>query len=121
MQKSNDPITPNTTSSIVQQGNWKITLYNSKGSDETANYSGYTFTFNSNGSVSAVKSSSTVTGTWNSGTDDSLNKFYLSFGAVSPFDELNDDWHITEKTTVKISLEAISGGGGGELLNFEKN
>ena len=79
-------------------------------------------TFNSNGTLVAIKSSSTVNGTWNSGNDDSENKLYLDFGATTPFNKLNDDWHLIEKTTTKIRLEDISGGiGGTDLLTFEKN
>lgn len=42
------------TSAVVTQGTWKITLYNDSGSDETANYTGYTFSFISGGSASAI-------------------------------------------------------------------
>jgi len=118
---SNSPTT-NTISNIVQQGNWRVTLYNDSGTDETNHFTGYAFTFNSNGTLVAIKSSSTVNGTWNSGNDDSENKLYLDFGATTPFNKLNDDWHLIEKTTTKIRLEDISGGiGGTDLLTFEKN
>jgi len=118
---SNSPTT-NTISNIVQQGNWRVTLYNDSGTDETNHFTGYAFTFNSNGTLVAIKSSSTVNGTWNSGSDDSQNKLYLNFGASLSFDKLNHDWHLLEKTTTKIRLEDVSAGiGGTDLLTFEKN
>lgn len=108
-------------STIVAQGNWRITLYNDSGTDELYHFSGYTFTFN-NGVVTATKLSTTINGTYSTGIDDSKNKMYLDFGSTVPFDELNDDWHIIEESNTKISLQDVSGGNGGtDLLTFEKN
>ena len=114
--------TGSTTSSIVSLGSWKITLFNDSGKDETSDFSGFAFTFNSNGSVTSVKNTNTVTGTWSTGIDDSQNKLILNFGTTIPFDDLNEDWDILERTLVKIRLQHISGGNGGtDLLTFEKN
>jgi hypothetical protein len=115
---NSNPATPN----IVQQGTWRITLYNDSGTDETYHFTGYGFTFESNGTVAAVKGSSAINGTWNTGTDDSHPELYLHFGTNVPFEELNDDWHILEQTSNKIRLEDVSGGNElNDLLTFEKN
>lgn len=106
---------------IVNQGNWRITLYNDSGTDELYHFTGFTFTF-SNGTVTAVRNATTVTGTYSTLFDDSKNKFLLNFGSTIPFEELNDDWHIVEETSTKIRLQDVSGGNGGtDLLTFEKN
>jgi hypothetical protein len=119
-EDDSSPSSSNDVSNIVQSGTWKVTYYNDSGNDETSYFSGYSFTFNSNGSVSATNNSSTVSGTWTNGTDDSQSKLYLTFSS-SPFDELSDDWHITEQSSVKIKLEDVSGGNGGtDYLTFEK-
>lgn len=119
-QKDDDG-TPSSTNTNVTQGKWKVTLYNDSGTDETFHFSGYEFSFSSSGSVSAVKSSSTISGTWRTGTDDSQNKLILDFGSTVPFEEINDDWHILEQTSSKIRLEDVSGGNGEtDLLTFEK-
>lgn len=105
---------------IVKEGTWRVTLYNDSGTDELYHFTDYTFTF-SNGTVTATKSGSSVTGTYSSGTDDSQHKFILDFGSTVPFEELNDDWHILEETSTKIRLEDVSGGSGEtDLLTFEK-
>lgn len=119
--KKDDNSGSTNSTNILKQGNWRITLYNDSGKDETSYFSGYTFTF-SNGVVTAVKGSSSVSGTYATKIDDSKNKFVLNFAATSPFDELNDDWHIVEETSSKIRLEDVSGGNGEtDLLTFEKN
>ena len=107
---------------IVGQGTWKVTLFNDSGNEETQNFAGYNFTFNSNGTIAAVKNASTVNGTWNTGSDDSQNKLILDFGTTVQFSELNEDWVILEQTASKIRLEHVSGGNGGtDLLTFEIN
>ncbi len=117
-KNSTDP----STSDIVGQGTWKVTLFNDSGDDETQNFAGYNFTFNSNGTIAAVKNASTVNGTWNTGSDDSQNKLILDFGTTVQFSELNEDWVILEQTASKIRLEHVSGGNGGtDLLTFEIN
>ena len=108
------------TKSIIHQGKWKIVLFNDNGAVETSNYSGYEFTFNTNGSVSAVKNGSTVTGNWNAGTDESLNKLTLNFPLLSPLTELNEQWTFLEKSYSVFKLEHINSEGQTEVVTFQK-
>lgn len=109
------------TSGIIQDGTWMVTLYNDSGTDETNHFTAYDFTFGSSGTVTATKGASEILGSWNTGTDDSQNTLNLDFGATVPFDELNEDWHVIEKTESKLRLDHVSGGNGGtDLLTFEK-
>ena len=113
--------TASATGNNVQQGKWRVTLFNDSGRDETHHFTGYEFIFNPNGAARAQKGSTIVDGSWTTGTDDSKNKLILNFGATSPFDELNEDWRILENSASKIRLEHVSGGNGGtDLLTFEK-
>ena len=59
-------------------GDWKVSYFFDK-SDETTNYSGYTFEFLSNGQLTATQGSQSWTGTWTTGLDDSKNKFIIDF------------------------------------------
>lgn len=119
---SKDDVTPTTNiPAIIVQGNWRVTLYNENGVDKLSQFTGYTFTFAS-GVVTAVKNGVTVTGTYRTAIDSNKIKFYLDFGTVSQFNELNEDWEILEETSTKIRLTHISGGNGGtDLITFERN
>lgn len=113
---NNSPSINNT----VQEGKWKVTLFNDSGNDETNHYTGYEFQFNPDGTITATKTGSTVSGTWSNGNDDSQQKLVLGF-STPPFDELNSDWHLLEQNSSLIKLEDVSGGNGGtDYLTFSK-
>jgi len=119
---TNNVGTPTDVNNTVQTGEWVITYFYDTDSEETSNYSGYTFEFAEDGTLTAVKSSTTVTGNWSTGSDDSTTKMIISFASPDMFEELSDDWHVIERTATKIRLEDVSGGNGGtDYLTFEKN
>ena len=110
----------------VSSGTWRITYFYDTDKEETANFTGFNFTFGS--SLTATKGSTTYTGTWSvtdsNSNDDSLDDlhFNILFTAPPDFEDLSDDWDILEMTDTKIKLIDISGGNGGtDYLTFEKN
>lgn len=123
------------TTTIVTTGNWVISSFIDSGQDETNNFNGYTFTFNTDGSLVATKAGTTVNGSWSITDDDDDNSdddsdgdssndidFNIVFNAPDDFTELSDDWDIISKSETKIELIDISGGNGGtDILTFEKN
>lgn len=116
------PVNP-TTSTILPDGPWKITLYLDRTDDKTSNYANWSFDFKTDGTITATGSSSTHSGTWATGTDDSTDKLVLTFSnsSSSSLSELNEDWHVIEKTADFIHLEHISGGDGHlSVLHFTK-
>jgi hypothetical protein len=114
---------------IIKNGTWRITFYEDSGVNETANFSGYNFTFGSNSILTAANGVNTYTGTWsvtidNSGDDSSSSDldFNIAFASPANFSELTEDWNILEKTNTKIKLVHVSGGNGGtDYITFEKN
>lgn len=121
--KKEDNSPSNTSTGInpsIQQGTWRVTSYIDSGNDETNHYTGYSFQFTSGGTVNATNSAGTTSGVWSSGNDDSQVKLILNF-STTPFNELNDDWHVTQQSSTIIKLEDVSGGNGGiDYLIFEK-
>jgi hypothetical protein len=112
----------------VSSSTWKITNLSENGVIKTANTAGYNFTFGSNGILTSANGTNTYTGTWSvlnsNSNDDSLDDldFVIVFLTPSAFEPLNEDWEILSRTDSKIELHHISGGGGGtDLLTFEKN
>ncbi len=112
--------TTNVTSTLIS-GNWRISYFAESGVDKTSNYNGNAFTFGSGGIITAVKSTTTVTGSWSIGNDDSKVKLVLVF-TTSNFTSLTEDWHVLERTDTKIRTQHVSGGSGTiDYLTFEKN
>ena len=117
--------------STVQSGTWRITSFVEETNDETNHFTGYDFTFNDNGTLTADNGTNTYTGTWSvtndssSDDDDNSNSdvdFNIAFPSPDNFTDLNDDWDILERTDTKIKLIDVSGGNGGtDYLTFEKN
>jgi hypothetical protein len=115
--------------SVVASGTWKITYYFDTDKEETSNFSGYNFTFGSNGVLTATNGTLTQTGTWsvtdsNSDDDNSISDldFNIAFTSPATFLELTDDWEIIERTSTVIKLKDVSGGNGGtDYLTFTKN
>ncbi len=92
-------------------------------SDETSNYTNYTFEFGASGSLSATNGSQTWSGTWATGFDDSANKFLIDFNGSIPsaLEELEEDWRIIQMDANLMHFEHTSGGNGDtDVLKFSK-
>ncbi|MBL0049806.1 MAG: hypothetical protein IPP32_17125 [Bacteroidetes bacterium] len=118
---SNSGATANVTNQVIQSGKWAVTFFSEDGVDHTNYFSNYLFEFSNSGVVSATKNTNTVSGTWQTGTDDSQVKFILLFNSISPFEDIEEDWHVLEQSSSQLKLEHISGGNGGtKYLTFAK-
>jgi hypothetical protein len=71
----------------VTSGSWVITNFIDSDKNETANFTGYGFTFNSDGSLIADNGANNVTGTWSITIDDDSNDGSNSDSS----DDSNDD------------------------------
>lgn len=112
---------------LMEGSNWEITSFMDSGEDETSDFGGYTFTFGTDGTVSATNGVNTYTGTWSIGRnssdddDESDVEFNLFFDVSDEhdFEDLNDDWDVLTFTTSTVTLQDISGGDGSvDALTF---
>jgi len=112
----------------LESGTWLVTLFEDSGNDETNHFSGYAFTFEANGTLTADNGMNVVQGTWSisdsNSSDDSPDDldFNIFLNVSNDFEELNEDWDIISHTEMKIELIHVSGGNGGtDYLTFERN
>lgn len=121
-QKSDDDAstTDNLNSTMpVSSGTWYVTLFSEDATVETSRFYNYQFAFQPNGTITAVKGSTEIKGSWKKLNDSGKTKMVLTFPNVSPFDELNEDWEILIQNQDVIQLKHVSGGNGGtDLLTF---
>jgi hypothetical protein len=110
-------VTSNTAAS-----NWRVTLYNEAGTVKTSSFTGYTFNFASNSTVTATVSGATTSGTWSSLLDSGRTKLIISFNVTNGYlEEISEDWEVISATNNKIELKHISGGNGTtDLLTLER-
>lgn len=102
-------------------GVWYVTLLDDDGNIETCDYVDYEFTYNLNGTATAVSQTTTVNGFWSVEVDDGVLNLILNFDVLADpnFDDINDDWDVTSFDSNLISLLDVSGGGGGtDILEF---
>lgn len=122
---------------FAQSGTWKITRFIDSGVNETSDFTGYNFTFEDNGTLTATNGTNTLSGSWSvtndsssssddDNSDDSSNdidfNIFFAVLASNNFEDLNDDWDIVSTSATTIQLIDVSGGNGGtDFLTFEKN
>ncbi len=104
----------------IKNGNWIVSSYIDNGVNETNHFTGYAFTFTDPSTVTAQNGTSTVTGTWTAGKDDSHEKLVLLF-TTPPFTELNEDWRALEISSTRLMFSHVSGGSGvADSLTFQR-
>ena len=110
-------------SPIVTSGDWHVSLFSERGVNETSDFSGYSFLFQSDGKLIVNKGGTLQKeGTWVE--DKSSHKLIIDLGVKSdankPLGELTDDWVITGKSETKISL-TDDNSSRNEILEFSRN
>ncbi|MGK0493869.1 MAG: hypothetical protein ACJAU2_000245 [Maribacter sp.] len=103
-EKSEDDDIQNTGISVTEinanaeSGTWIVSLFEEEGMDETADFTGFGFTFNSSGLLRAVNGDNSITGAWSITTDDDSSEedidFNIFFASATNFTELSEDWDI---------------------------
>jgi len=113
----------NNVTPIVTVGGWTVSLFSERGVAETADFAGYTFTFQNDGKLIVNKGSVAVKeGTWSE--DNSSGKLIIDLGPKDnnnkPLGQLTDDWNLIGKSDTKIGMTDDKASRN-ELLEFSKN
>ena len=114
--KKDDVATTIFNASQVTTGTWQVTSFHEDDQDHTADLIGYTFIFNTDGTLTAELSGIQTTGTWD--FDDSGNELHLNIGTTSPLSDINKGWIILESTATSLRLGDDSSNN--EELDFTK-
>lgn len=118
-----------TIKSTMASGQWRVSYYFDSDKDETSDYKGYAFSFNTDGVLSATDGNASLSGAWSITDSDSSDDnndeddidFNIIFNGSDLFEELSDDWDIEKYSDSKIELFDVSGGDGTtDYLTFEK-
>lgn len=100
-----------TIADLLASGTWYVSYFYDD-TDETADYAGYTFTFDPNGTSKAYLNGNFLNGTWSNYMFSGNEKLDLDFQGET-LDELEDDWRVIEYTGNQIRLKDVSSSGGG--------
>lgn len=101
---------------VITSGSWRVSYFYDD-DDETSNFVGYVFVFNSNNTITITKNGNTYIGTWSFYEDDGEFVFDIDFDDDT-LDELTDDWVLLEFTN---SLVQLKDDDNEEFLNFTRN
>jgi hypothetical protein len=102
--------------SIITSGSWSVSYHHVGSDDHTTDFSGYTFTFSTGGTMTAVHSGDITNGTWS--RDDSHNEIHFSIGSSSPLSDLSSGWSVVSSTSSKMVFR--DDGNSSEELHFIK-
>ncbi len=93
-------------SGTVTSGKWTISYFYDNDKEETSDYSGYSFEFKTDKTLTATRSGITTTGTWTETTDDDLPRLVIMLNTTDDkLTELNEDWVIESKNDTQIKLK----------------
>ncbi len=92
---------------VMEEGQWKLTLYLHNGVDETANLAAFVFDYNA-GAIAANDNGLGVTGTYSAGPSDSNPTFNISFSDTTVLGDISGEWDVVEKSETKVRLQKSS-------------
>lgn len=93
-------------SNTTLTGNWRVSYFFDSGKDETSDYTGYNFQFNTDATMTATRNAVTTHGTWSIISDDNHKKFVIVLSTTDKdLLELNDDWLLLSQTSNEIKLQ----------------
>ncbi len=99
---------------VVTKGTWKVKLYTGPDKDQSAEFSGYSFSFDPNGEIKATKNNVIISGNWFE--DDIQKRITINLDTNDPaLTKLNNNWNISAITKTGVSLQNTENPSAGRL------
>ncbi|WP_310560600.1 hypothetical protein [Flavobacterium sp.] len=105
-------------SQILKTHSWKISYYYDE-YEKTALYNDYVFVFKSDNSATATKYGVTVSGQWETKTENGVTKFRISF-SPDLLHELDEQWKVFEFNNSQLRFRKEESSKDNHYLYFEK-
>ncbi len=110
-----DPPSSSELENVLTTDSWFVSFFFDN-EDETSDFAGFEFIFNTDGTATASNGVLNEPGTWSITTSNSGSlKLILDFGSEHPIDELDEDW-----TVIDFSNELIRLRDDDEFLSFSR-
>lgn len=103
---------------ILTTGTWRVDLFINESENQTGNWVDFVFVFNANGTFTATRGATVLTGIWHTDSDDGELELNIQINAGDPLDEINEDWTVINFNTSSIEL---SDDDKQSQLTFKKN
>lgn len=87
-------------------GRWRVSYYYKGNVDRTNDFSGYSFVFDTDSSLTASHSSINESGTWS--YNSSTLQFVISIGTVLPLTEISKNWLLILKSDGELIFDEDS-------------
>lgn len=107
------------TDHVTAAGDWTITNFVDSGQNETADFTGYAFSFNADGSLVADNGTQTINGTWSLTIDDDTSDD--SMDDSSSDDSMDDSVDDCNNCTVEQLTEVLSACSGWFVEKLERS
>jgi hypothetical protein len=104
--------TNNAVTAELTAGKWVISSFTQKTEDKTSKFSGITFVFSSDGSVSADDNGKTTKGSWHYSPavtyygSSSKEALSINLGTAKPFDLLAKTWNLVSSSSTAIKVDS---------------
>lgn len=106
---------------VLSTGTWHISLFTQEGVVQTQGYAGYSFSFNSDGTVLVTGGSQIIDGTWDTFISSDGWMLALPNFGFSDLDALEEaEWKVTGYTPTSIRLAHTGTGINTKVLHFER-
>jgi hypothetical protein len=117
----NPPMSAAQLESVMENDTWIVTEFIDDDDDDTFYFTGYEFTFETDGDLIAFNASdtSTVSGTWFTLIDDGQTELWIDFSSIPRFSELNEDWYLIAQTTNEMRFRDDDDGDD-DFLTFQR-